>query len=120
MWPDLAERHRLIPGERLQRHLTQPGPHHGARGPGRQIVAMAAPRVVGMGMCNDRAVHRTPGVDVEVTRLAIEALGAQHHEIAPPHADPLGDGPASALRADNRARINTAIRGRIVQPLPAA
>ena len=43
-----------------------------------QVARMAAAGVVGvsMGMGNDRALHRAPGIDIKVAREAVEALGA--------------------------------------------
>ena len=46
-----------------------------------QVVGVARSRVVRMAVRDHRAVHRTPGVDVEVARKAIQAFGAGDDEV---------------------------------------
>jgi hypothetical protein len=43
---------------------------------------VTAPGVVGMGMGDDGARHRPPGVDVEVTRRAVQPFGPEDDQIA--------------------------------------
>ena len=66
---------RLAVGQRLQRDAgTQPRPQHALGGCGREVGAVAGPRVVGMRMRDHRTRHRPPRVDEEVARLAVQPL----------------------------------------------
>ena len=78
---DAVPAHRLAVGQRLQRDVAQPRAQHAGAGRAGEIGAVAAPRVVGMGVRDDGARHRPPGVDEEVARRAVQAFGAQDHEI---------------------------------------
>ena len=67
--------------QRLQVDLAEPRPQDALGRRRRQVAAMAAARMVGMGMGQDGARDRPPGVDVEVSGRAVEAFGPLHHEI---------------------------------------
>ena len=54
-----------------------------ARGRG-MIVARAAARMVGMGVRDERAIDRTPGIDVEVAPRAVQPLRRQRDQVGPP------------------------------------
>ena len=64
---------RLAVAERLQRDAgAQPRAQHALGGCGREVGAMAGPRVVGVRVRDHRARHRPPRVDEEVAGLAVQ------------------------------------------------
>jgi hypothetical protein len=79
--PDAPVLNLLPIVQALQRDVAQPRPHHAFCATRDQIVAMSAPGVVGMGMGNDRPINRSPGVEVEVARRAIQTLRPTHDQI---------------------------------------
>ena len=79
---DIADLERLSIGERLcaaPRRAAEPQLHHAKRFLGRKHVIMAVPRMIGMAVRDDGALHRTTWVDVESARPAIEtaAIGGK-------------------------------------------
>ena len=83
--PDLpliaVDQHCLAVVQALQGDVAQPRSQHPGADCRGQVGAMAAPRVVGVGVGQHGARHRAPGVDVEVARRAVQAFGAFDDQI---------------------------------------
>ena len=47
--------------------------HDGGGGLGREVGAMAGPRVICVAMGDERAIHGAPRVDVEIAKWAVNA-----------------------------------------------
>ena len=73
--------HPLAITQGLQRDVTEARTQHALGRRGSQVVAVAAARMIGMGMRDHGAMHRPPWVDVEVAGRAIQAFGALNHEV---------------------------------------
>jgi hypothetical protein len=72
----------------LKPDIAQPDPQDLSRRLGRKIISVSRPRMVAMGMRDDGLAHRSPGVDVEVARRAVQTfrpladqVGAVGHRI---------------------------------------
>ena len=61
--------------------VAQPRAQHTGADGGGEIGAVAAPRMVGVGVRDHCALDRPPRVDVEAARRAVQALGAQDDEV---------------------------------------
>ena len=76
-----VQHHRFAIFKPLQRDVAQPCAQHAGADGGGQVGTMAAARVVGMGVGDDGALHRPPGVDVEAPGSAVQPFGPQHDEV---------------------------------------
>jgi hypothetical protein len=85
-----ADGQALTVAQGLQLDAAQAGAQHALTRCTAQVGAVAAPGMVGMGVGDDSARHRPPGVDMEVARRAIQALRAQHDQVGA-----VGDGHVS-------------------------
>jgi len=75
-------RDRLAVRQRLERDLlAEPDAQHPFGRRRGKVAAVAAARVVGMGMGEDGALHRPPRVDVEVALRAVQAFAALHDQV---------------------------------------
>ena len=72
---------RLAPGQGLQADIAEPRAQQAGAFGAAQVVPVPGPRMVGMGMGDDGAIDRPPGVDVEVAGRAVQALRAQHDQV---------------------------------------
>ena len=73
---------RLAVGQRLQVDVgAEPRAQHACAVGVRQVVAVADARVVGVGMRDDGALHRPPGIDVEIAGRAVQAFRTGDDEI---------------------------------------
>ena len=75
---DIADADLLAIGRRLQRvarGVAVAGAHDGERAGGRQHGGVARARMIGMRVGDHRPRHRARGIDMEIARLDIEALG---------------------------------------------
>jgi hypothetical protein len=95
--------HDLLPiPQELQVDVAEAHAQHRLGRLGRQIVATAGTGMVAVGMRDDRAVHRPPGVDEEAAGGAEQPLRARDDEIHP--ASPLAARPARCSATTTRAR----------------
>ena len=79
---------RLAVGQRLQGDLlAEPGAQHALRRRRGEVAAVAAARVVGVRVGDDRALDRPPRVDVEVARRAVQAFRALHDQVFARHGE---------------------------------
>ena len=72
---------RLAPGQGLQADIAEPRAQQAGAFGAAQVVPVPGPRMVGMGMGDDGALHRPPRVDVEVAGRAVQTLRAQHDQV---------------------------------------
>ena len=74
--------HRLAVGQGVERDICPQAVPQYARTRGRrQIVGTAGSRMVAVTVGNHRPLHRSPGVDIEIARRAIQAFGAGDHKV---------------------------------------
>jgi hypothetical protein len=78
---DAVDRHPLAVTSGLERDVAEPGAQHVLAGGRRQVVRMAAARVVGVCVRDDGAPDRPPRIDVEVAGRAVQPLRPLDHEI---------------------------------------
>mmetsp|Transcript_23891 Transcript_23891/g.43387 ORF Transcript_23891/g.43387 Transcript_23891/m.43387 type:complete len:319 (-) Transcript_23891:459-1415(-) len=71
---DLA---RLAIADRVQRNVAQPVPHDRSCNIRGEVSAHAGPRMIGVSVGDQRAIHRSPRVDIEITCGAIDASGGK-------------------------------------------
>ena len=101
--------HRLAIGQALQvQGRAQAAAQHAGADGGGQHMAVAGTGMVGMGMGDHRAVHRAPGVDVEVTRCAVQALRAQGNQVVHGISSARSTPPAAGTSARPRPRSRAA------------
>jgi hypothetical protein len=73
---------RLPISQGLQRDVVaQACAQHAGAERGGEVGAVTSARMVGVRVRDDRACDRCPGVDVKVTRRAVQAFGAQHDQV---------------------------------------
>ena len=87
-----AERRRFAVAERVDRHgAAEAAPHHELAGGSAEVAIRPRPGMIGVGMGDDGAGHRPPGVDPEAPCRAMEPGIAHHEKIRhplPPPATP--------------------------------
>jgi hypothetical protein len=66
---------------RLHRHIAQAPAQDRQAAFAAVVFAHARARVIAVAMGDDRARHRSPGIDVEIAGGAVQPLRAQHHQI---------------------------------------
>ena len=73
---------RFAEPERVDRHAAaDPLAEHEFAGRRAEIAVAAGPRMIGVGMRDDRPGHPPPGIDVEITLPAIEPLGREFEQV---------------------------------------